>query len=351
MTKAYVASGRDPKTRYKQAGILRYQLFTRTVIERFGGEVCKMAQPEGLTFWKEGPKVMMLVVGETTQARIYEADAACTDSIGDISTLMATCKEKVKLTADCEKTKADGGCGWRRCDKSTTPHTKIGTHNSKCTEADCLAHCTNSSFAVADAVKGRCTHWAYDAKESECYIFSGCNKAAWDKDYTLYAMEDPTCERTRDEYPLGCEHRRCDKSQSTHNKICTDDSAETQCTLAECEKKCRDHIVFTCSTYAYDVKEKECYIFETCVNEQFEQDYSTYVLMDPTCDRQRGSKDSPGCTQRICDEDATTHEHVCTRESQQCSKDECELLCAAKVFEDIGAEAFCNRSLGIRHRA
>ena len=88
------------------------------------------------------------------------------------------------------------------------------------------------------------------------------------------------CQKTKADG--GCEQRRCDKTVSVHNKICTDDSAATQCTLDECEQKCKDHTDFTCSTYAYDVAEKECYLFETCVNEQFDADYSTYVLQDAT---------------------------------------------------------------------
>lgn len=130
VVKNYKGPGRNVSETYTQAGIFRYKLSTNTVLERFGGEVCNMGQPEGLTFWKDGDKVKMMIVGETTQARMYEADIACTDSIGDVSNIMATCEEQVQLTADCEKTKADGGCGWRRCDKSQTPHTKICTDDS-----------------------------------------------------------------------------------------------------------------------------------------------------------------------------------------------------------------------------
>lgn len=348
VVKNYKGPGRDATETYSQAGIFRYKLSTNTVLERFGGEVCNMGQPEGLTFWKEGTKVKMLIVGETTQARMYEADTSCTDAIGDISNIMQTCEEKVQLTADCQKTKADGGCGWRRCDKSQTPHTKICTDDSadtQCTEAECMAHCTNSDFAAADITAGatECTHWAYDVAEKECYIFHGCENEAWDADYVLYAMEDPTCEKTREAAALGCEQRRCDKTVSVHNKICTDDSAATQCTLDECEQKCKDHTDFTCSTYAYDVAEKECYLFETCVNEQFDADYSTYVLQDPTCDAQRGTTDQPGCNQRRCDKSVTTHEKVCVDDtaSQQCTKNECELLCADKTFTEVSDEAFC----------
>ena len=249
VVKNYKGPGRDASESYNQAGIFRYKLSTNAVLERFGGEVCNMGQPEGLTFWKEGTKVKMLIVGETTQARVYEADTGCTDAIGDISNTMQTCEKKVQLTADCEKTKADGGCGWRRCDKSQTPHTKI----------------------------------------------------------------------------------------------CTDDSAATQCTLDECEQKCKDHVDFTCTTYAYDTAEKECYLFETCENEQFDADYNTYVLIDPTCEAQRGTTNAPGCNQRRCDKSVTPHVKICVDDTpeQQCTKDECEIHCSEKIFTDIGDEAFC----------
>lgn len=350
VVKNYKGPGRDATADpYTQSGIFRYKLSTNTVLERFGGEVCAMGQPEGLTFWKEGTKVKMLIVGETTQARVYEADVSCTDAIGSISNIMATCEEQVQLTTDCEKTKEDGGCGWRRCDKSQTKHTKICTDDSaatQCTETQCMAHCTNSDFAAADKTAGaaNCTHWAYDEKEKECYIFDGCTNEAWDEDYVLYALADPTCERVRGDHALGCKQRRCDKSQSVHNKICTDDSPATQCTLDQCEQKCKDHVDFVCASYAYDVAEKECYLFETCVNEQFDADYSLYVLQDPTCDARRdGGADGPGCNQRRCDKEVTTHEKVCVDDSasQQCTKNECELLCAQKVFTDVSDEAFC----------
>ena len=82
---------------------------------------------------------------------------------------------------------------------------------------------------------------------------------------------------------------------------------------------------------------------DLCVNENFDADYSTYVLQDPTCDAQRGTTDQPGCNQRRCDKSVTTHEKVCVDDtaSQQCTKNECELLCADKVFTEVSDEAFC----------
>ena len=156
-------------------------------------------------------------------------------------------------------------------------------------------------------------------------------------------MQDPTCEKVRADHPNGCTQRRCDKSRSVHNKICTDDSAATQCTLDECEQKCKDHVDFTCTTYAYDTAEKECYLFETCENEQFDADYNTYVLIDPTCEEQRGTTNAPGCNQRRCDKSVTPHVKICVDDTpeQQCTKDECEIHCSEKIFTDERHEAFC----------
>eukprot|EP00756_Hemistasia_phaeocysticola_P003705 Hpha_TRINITY_DN12399_c0_g1::TRINITY_DN12399_c0_g1_i1::g.155775::m.155775 len=345
VVKAYNGTGRGGGS-YIQKAIMRYNLTDGRVTERFGGEVCNMGQPEGLTFWKNATtgKIMMLIVGETYQARVYEADPACTDKIGDIGVLMQTCLEKKQTTAGCEKTRADGGCGWTRCDKSITPNTKVCVDDNPgvtdCSEDQCEAHCVSSNFTGEE--KGlTCTHWAYDVAEKECYIFSGCKNDKFDLDYTTYALQDPTCERTRANYPLGCEKRRCDKDISKHNKICTDaNPGVTDCTLDQCEANCRGHTDFACSTYAYDVAEKECYLFETCEGEKFDADYSTYVLVDPTCDKNRAQG---GCNQRRCDKDLTPHEKICVDDSPdtQCTIDQCEMHCAEKTFSSEHSEAFC----------
>ena len=262
VVKTYTGLGRNNET-YYQKGIFRYDLIAGEFTERFGGEVCSMGQPEGLTFWKNGTTIRMLVVGETYEALIYEADESCTDALGSVSFDMATCPKQEVSVAACEKTLDDGGCGWLRCDKDQTFHTKICTDDvpgeTDCTEAECFAFCETSAFVEVatsrqangtEPVQQVCTHWAYDVAEKECtclfrmscldttndllvflsyhfafsfsgYIFSGCNNAKWDEDYTLYAMEDPTCEKTFEDFPNGCEQRRCDKDQSTVSTVGT----------------------------------------------------------------------------------------------------------------------------------
>ena len=346
VVKNYNATGRGGEVYNGQKSIWRYNITSGTFTERFGGEVCTMGQPEGLTFWKNATsgKIMMLVVGETNEARVYQADPTCTDALNTTSELMSTCA-KVKVSeSNCERTKAEGGCPWTRCDKDLTTHTKICTDVTPgvtdCTEAECMQKCNSSAFSGSN-VGQTCTHWAYDVAEKECYIFAGCTNAKFDKDYTTYTMQDKTCERTIEDYPLGCEQRRCDKDISKHDKICTKKTpGTTDCTLAECKAKCQQHTDFTCTTYAYDVAEKECYLFETCENEKHDDDYSTYVLIDPTCGK---NKTAGGCNQRRCDKDLTTHEKVCVDDTpaQQCSEAMCEYKCANHTFTSINSEAYC----------
>ena len=119
VVKTYTGLGRNNET-YYQKGIFRYNLTSGQFTERFGGEVCNMGQPEGLTFWKNGTKIHMLVVGETYEALVYEAEESCTEAVGSLSDTMATCLKQVQSIAACEKTKEDGGCGWLRCDKDQT---------------------------------------------------------------------------------------------------------------------------------------------------------------------------------------------------------------------------------------
>jgi hypothetical protein len=73
------------------------------------------------------------------------------------------CPVKLVAAVGCEKTKADGGCPYKRCDKVKTNHTKICVLDNKespsCTEAKCQAHCVSST-----KLDGTCTHWAYDVK-------------------------------------------------------------------------------------------------------------------------------------------------------------------------------------------
>jgi hypothetical protein len=105
-------------------------------------------------------------------------------------------------------------------------------------------------------------------------LFETCASEGEEADYNLYFRPNQ-CSKTKSEG--GCEKRRCSKT-NTYNKICTDDSAATKCTLDECGQKCSDHVDFTCSFFAHDSAEQECYLFETCTDEGDEADYTLYHL-------------------------------------------------------------------------
>jgi hypothetical protein len=62
-------------------------------------------------------------------------------------------------------------------------------------------------------------------------------------------------------------------------------SGGTNCTLTQCKAKCSTYSNFTCTAYAHDGKEGDCYVFKECVDEEDEADYNMYVMVDPTCEK------------------------------------------------------------------
>lgn len=159
----------------------------------------------------------------------------------------------------------------------------------------------------------------------------------FEQEYILYAMSDPTCEKTLEDYPLGCQQRRCSKSRNVHEKICTDTSpGKTDCSLQECKSKCLQHAAFKCTAYSYDPAEKECYIWETCNSEGDDLDYSTYVLVDPSCEK--NLRDG-GCVQRRCDKIANRNEKVCSSSNECKTASQCRQMCADYINFSCAAYA------------
>ena len=297
--------------------------------EQFAGAVCGMGQPEGLAFRLHPTtgKVQMLVAGEPTEMLVFEADPACTEELNATVGDMFECPPPPEPEdGGCMRTRAEGGCPRRRCDKSLSNSSKVCTDDSpetQCTLDECEAKCVaHEGF--------NCSAYAYDIAESECYVFETCEGEKDEPDYTLYVLESPICTNTMEEG--GCPRRRCDKSLSNSAKVCTDDSPETQCTLEQCKQKCKDHAPFLCTTYAYDEAESECYVFETCVNEMDEPDYTLYVMTNPFC--RKGVADG-GCPERECSLDSNEHVQVCDGElgrvddpsATPCSLEECAQKC------------------------
>merc|ERR1712136_44925 len=82
------------------------------------------------------------------------------------------------------------------------------------------------------------------------------------------------CEKTFEDG--GCGWLRCDKALTTHPKICTDDEpGVSDCTEAQCMDHCSesnfdgDAEGETCTHWAYDEADLECYIFAGCVGEKW----------------------------------------------------------------------------------
>lgn len=327
------------KSPQEQKGIHRVRLSDGKIMDKYAGAVCDMSQPEGLTFYKKGSDVYMLVVGEPTEARLFKAALGCTDALNSTTGLLQQCEEKVLSKPKCEKTFADGGCDYTRCDKSITDHTKICVEGATCTREECFEHCKNSNFSAPHESK-TCTHWAWDRFESECYIFSGCEAEAFDNEYTLYAMVDETCEKTLKDAPKGCEKRTCNHASGSNASAKVCETGATACTVAECETKCKNHAGFTCEFYAYDAATSECVVFESCADEKDSSNYNLYVKVDPTCDK---DLEDGGCTQRRCNKDYTKHDKICTDSTpeDQCTFDECRAKCANYTAWGTKPEDWC----------
>ena len=298
-----------------------------SITDQYAGQICDMGQPEGIAFFQRNGLDYMIIAGEPTQVRIFQAEPGCSLSLNATIGTLFQCPEKTTVDVGCEKDFQDGGCEYSRCNKATTPHDKVCTDTTPgitdCSEMECMGKCVNGTIEGA-----ACTHWAYDAKESECYIFAGCNDIGFDADYTQYILQDPTCEKILEDG--GCEMRRCDKNTNVNEKVCTDTiPGTTDCSLEQCHDVCVEYLNFTCTTFAYDEVEKECYVFETCDNEGDDEDYTTYVLVDPTCD---DSLTEGGCTQRRCSTLTNNNDKVFSGDAE--TVEQCQLACATYLEFD-----------------
>ena len=134
------------------------------------------------------------------------------------------------------------------------------------------------------------------------------------------------CEKTLEEHPKGCELRRCAKQLNTHEKVCTE---LMPCSLEDCYFRCSGSSHFKCMAFSYDEAERECYIWESCIGEGYDPYYSTWVMVDPTCEK---TLEDGGCPTRRCGPD-NPHVAVChgTEGDPEtpCSKEECYAHCIA----------------------
>ncbi|XRB03314.1 WD40/YVTN repeat-like-containing domain [Pycnococcus provasolii] len=297
------------------------------IIEQYAGAICGMKQPEAIAFTtasEDGKKVRMLVGGEPTELLIFEADVDCDKKLNSTEGAVFSCPD-LAATVGCDMTIEEGGCPQRRCDKALSNSEKVCTDDSpdtQCSLEECKQKCTNHAAF-------KCSTYAYDEAEKECYVFESCVGETDEPDYTLYVMRKG-CDMTIEEG--GCPQRRCDKALSNSEKVCTDDSPDTQCSLEECKQKCTNHAAFKCSTYAYDEAEKECYVFESCVGETDEPDYTLYVMTNRECKKDMSEG---GCPQRMCSLEMNDSKLVCDGDAARvngdaatpCTLDECKKKC------------------------
>ena len=106
----------------------------------------------------------------------------------------------------------------------------------------------------------------------ECYIFETCGNEAHDDDYTTYVFVDPTCEKNLADG--GCIERRCDKLTNENEKVYSGDCDNVE----QCQLACASYFLFDCKAYAYDPVDKDCYVFESCADEGFDDDYTLYIM-------------------------------------------------------------------------
>jgi len=89
----------------------------------------------------------------------------------------------------CSKTRAQGGCTKRRCAKSNT-YNKICDKDNKAPTGSCSVD--QCELKCKDHTAFKCTHWAHDIKDNECYLFAGCLDEGDDGDYNLFKMATNT---------------------------------------------------------------------------------------------------------------------------------------------------------------
>jgi len=156
--------------------------------------------------------------------------------------------------------------------------------------------------------------------------------------YSTYALIDPSCEATVDEYESGCLDRRCSMELNKHDKVCFHGSQMrpgSLCSVNECRARCASHARFPCVAYSFEAASGECYVFDVCFGEGFQLGYNTYVLIDPTCEN---SVELGGCPGRLCSQQANEWLLLCS--GTDLAHAPCTLAeCAAKVREQATVAA------------
>lgn len=134
-------------------------------------------------------------------------------------------------------------------------------------------------------------------------------------DLTCPAVDNsvPLCELTMEDRAKGveCLNTRCDTGVDDNEKVCvftSDAATSSSCSRDECHAKCTSSAFSagtplagsTCTHYAWDTIEAECYLFTECTVQNWDNEYTQYTMKDLTCERPLSTDFPNGCNDRTC---------------------------------------------------
>ena len=158
--------------------------------------------------------------------------------------------------------------------RTRVPCTHVTNHQCRC---KCRSRYTNGDCSLPSVLK---TPLAEGPRPKVVYK----SPNAWNGPLPVKDVDEVGCKKTPEEG--GCDQMRCDKSKTKHVKICTDvdDSGcdDSDCSYEECRSHCQTNEDLTSSHFAFDVGDRECDIFEGCIDMQSNKDYVQYALADAT---------------------------------------------------------------------
>lgn len=140
-------------------------------------------------------------------------------------------------------------------------------------------------------------------------------------DLTCPAVDNsvPLCELTMADRAAGveCLNTRCDTGVDANEKVCVYGSTpatNTSCSRDECFDKCKNNeftdsalVGSTCTHFAWDVVEAECYLFKECTVQNWDNEYTQYTIKDSTCERPYSTDFAEGCKDRTCSTSSNSH--------------------------------------------
>jgi len=272
--------------------IVRVNLETGAVKERYANpSLCAMKQPEGLALFQRPASgagvTTLVVVGEPGEVIFFDADpTSCSLSAGAGAAMnLVECPDPPDGSG-CPLSIAEGGCPDRVCvpTPSSPPPIRVecAADDTDCGLGRCRTLCEIEPSLT-------CTHYSYAVSSDSgsagaCTLYEGCATAAEapkTDEVVLYALSAASCARTL--VQGGCPERRCSKTKNTHAKVCRGKAKKepNPCMRRECERLCETHAEFQCSHFAFDEIDRDCYVFESCLDEGWSDDYTLAVRTQP----------------------------------------------------------------------